>query len=217
MKCLLAILPRPHGQPAYAAAYAAGAPGGTLLPTRVLSNSSMLQLLGIGEASADLLLSVVPDESVETIVAALQAYVAGARLKAHLLLSVPVCTFSRAAGAAAEPSIQETAMPAETAPAPYQLIVAIVNKGYAEDAMAAARGVGAMGGTVLAARGTAKPGDAEFFGVPLVPEKDQLLMLAPTADAPAILSALQALPCFAEKGAGVVFTLPATSFAPLGR
>lgn len=217
MKCLLALFPRPHGQPAYAAAYAAGATGGTLLPTRVLARSAFKQLLGLGGESADLLLSVVADEAAGTVAAALEAYVAGARLESHLLLSIPVSTFARAASPAAGASTQETAMNAEIANAPYQLIVAIVNKGYAEDAMAAARGVGAMGGTVLAARGTAKPGDAEFFGVPLVPEKDQLLMLAPTADAPAILSALQALPCFAEKGAGVVFTLPATSFAPLGR
>ena len=83
--------------------------------------------------------------------------------------------------------------------------------------MAAARAAGATGGTLLAARGTAKPGDAEFFGVPLVPEKEQLLILTTAEIAPAVVAAIQALPCFAQKGSGVLFTLAATSFTPLGK
>ncbi|UKI53602.1 MAG: hypothetical protein L6V86_00540 [Treponema sp.] len=60
----------------------------------------------------------------------------------------------------------------------HQLITIIVNKGYADDAMAAARNAGATGGTILSARGTARPGDETFFGVEIVPEKDMLLVLA---------------------------------------
>lgn len=223
MNCLLAILPRTHGQPAYAAATAAGAPGGTILPTRVLSSSAILQLLGLGDTSADLLLTVVPDEQTANIATAINAYAAGARLRSSLLLAIPVLSFSRAAAPAVPLPQENPAMsdaPAPATPAtdlPYRLIVAILNKGYAEDAMAAARHAGATGGTVLSARGTAKPGDAEFFGVPLVPEKDQLLILAPAAQAQSILDAIQALPCFAQKGSGVLFALPAMSFTPLGR
>lgn len=220
MNCLLAILPRTHGQPAYAAATAAGAPGGTLLPTRVLASSAILQLLGLGEISADLLLTVVPDDKTAHVATAINAYAAGAHLRSSLLLAIPALDFRRSAAPAAPQPQENPAMTPDPAPAadlPYRLIVAILNKGYAEDAMAAARKAGASGGTVLAARGTAKPGDAEFFGVPLVPEKDQLLILAPSAQAPAILEAIQALPCFAQKGSGILFALPATSFTPLGR
>ena len=98
----------------------------------------------------------------------------------------------------------------------HRLVVAIVNKGYAEDAMAAARKAGARGGTVLSAHGTAKPDDATFFGVPIVPEKDVLLVLVPAGTADAVVDAVRDLPCLREKGSGIVFCAPVERFAPLG-
>ncbi len=99
----------------------------------------------------------------------------------------------------------------------YRLVHVIVNKGYAEDAMAAARKAGAGGGTILHARGTAREDDAKFFGVPIVPEKDTLLILVPTEKASAVFDAIRSLPCLAEKGSGIVFTLPVSDFSVLGR
>ena len=98
----------------------------------------------------------------------------------------------------------------------HRLVVAIVNKGYAEDAMAAARKAGAGGGTVLSAHGTAKPDDATFFGVPIVPEKDTLLILVPEEKADAVFDAIRDLPCLQEKGSGIAFCAPVERFAPLG-
>jgi hypothetical protein len=46
----------------------------------------------------------------------------------------------------------------------YQMINVIVNKGYAEDAMSAARKAGAGGGTIIGARGTAKEDDEARAG-----------------------------------------------------
>ena len=82
--------------------------------------------------------------------------------------------------------------------------------------MAAARGAGARGGTVLSAHGTAKPDDATFFGVPIVPEKDVLLVLVPAETADAVVDAVRDLPCLKDKGSGIVFCAPVERFAPLG-
>ena len=97
-----------------------------------------------------------------------------------------------------------------------ELVGIVVNKGYAEDAMAAARKAGAGGGTVVPARGTAKPDDETFFGVKLVPEKELLLVLADSSLADAVVDAVRALPCFAEKGSGIAFRVPVRDFAALG-
>ena len=140
MNCLLAIVPRPHGQHAYEAAYAAGAPGGTLLPARVLATSSILQLLGLGDTSADLLVTVVPEAATAPVTAAIKAYAAGARIRAGIILSVPALRFLRAAPSPLalipdlEPASQESAMTENTpaaapVPAPDPLVVAILNKG----------------------------------------------------------------------------------------
>ena len=95
-------------------------------------------------------------------------------------------------------------------------IVAIVNKDYAEDAMAEARKAGAGGGTILQARGTAREGDAAFFGVKLVPEKEVLVIVAEMDRFRGILEAIRKSPAFAEKGSGIVFTVRAEDVSMLG-
>ncbi len=99
----------------------------------------------------------------------------------------------------------------------YQMINIIVNKGYAEDAMAAARKAGAGGGTIIGARGTAKEGDAAFFGMKIVPEKEMLMILVPAEKKAAVVEAVTALPCFAEAGSGIIFCNEAQDFTLLGK
>ena len=89
------------------------------------------------------------------------------------------------------------------------MINIIVNKGYAEDAMAAARKAGAGGGTVVLGRGTAKEGDEKFFGVEIVPEKEMLVILAEQSKAEAVVEAIQNLECFSKGGSGVAGPAPA--------
>ena len=99
----------------------------------------------------------------------------------------------------------------------YEMINIIVNKGYAEDAMAAARKAGAGGGTILSARGTAKEGDEKFFGMEIVPEKEMLIVLVPSDKKAEILDAVKALPCFEKAGSGIVFSSEVESFSVLGK
>lgn len=99
----------------------------------------------------------------------------------------------------------------------YQMINVIVNKGYAEDAMAAARKAGAGGGTIMQARGTAKEGDVKFLGSEIVPEKDMLVMLVPAEKKEQIVKAITDLKCFQNTGAGIVFCNDVKDFTVLGK
>ena len=99
----------------------------------------------------------------------------------------------------------------------HQMINVIVNKGYAEDAMAAARKAGASGGTIIGARGTAKEGDAQFFGMNIVPEKDMLMILVPTEKKDDIIKAISELSCLSEAGSGIIFCNNANDFTLLGK
>ena len=47
----------------------------------------------------------------------------------------------------------------------HEVIFAIVNSGYAEEAMDVARAQGVRGGTILNARGVAREDAAAFFGI----------------------------------------------------
>lgn len=99
----------------------------------------------------------------------------------------------------------------------HQMITIIVNKGFADDAMAAARKAGAGGGTIMNARGTAKPGDETFFGMEIVPEKDMIMIVAENSKVQAILDAVRELPCLAQPGSGIAFACPAENFTVLGK
>ena len=103
-----------------------------------------------------------------------------------------------------------------TASAAYELISVIVNNGGADQVMDAAREAGATGGTVIHARGTARPEDAPFFGITIVPEKELVLILCPAGDTARIMERITTEFSSAERGAGIIFRMPVSSFETLG-
>ena len=102
-------------------------------------------------------------------------------------------------------------------PSTHVLISFILNKGTADDAMAAARKAGASGGTILNAQGTGKEDDVKFFGISLVPEKEMLITIVPQDKASGVIEAVKSVPSLAEPGAGIAFTMDILDFAPLGK
>ena len=57
----------------------------------------------------------------------------------------------------------------------HDLILTIVERGYADDVMDAAKAAGARGGTILHARGTGSKEAEKFFGIIVQPEKELIL------------------------------------------
>ena len=97
------------------------------------------------------------------------------------------------------------------------MITVIVNKGYADDVMAAARSAGAGGGTVVNARGTARETDARFFGMHIVPEKDMLIMVVPADKKKAVINAIENVKCLKEPGMGIAYSSAVEDFTTLGK
>lgn len=59
----------------------------------------------------------------------------------------------------------------------FQVIFCIVNAGFSDEAMAAAREAGAKGGTIIHARGTANINAEKIFGISVQPEKEIVMIL----------------------------------------
>ena len=57
----------------------------------------------------------------------------------------------------------------------YQMVVCIVNAGYTEVVMDAARSAGARGGTVIHGRGTASGEAEKIFQIVVQPDKDIII------------------------------------------
>ena len=90
----------------------------------------------------------------------------------------------------------------------HECIVCIVNSGYSETVMEAAREAGAGGGTVLGARGTATKDAEKFFGITVHPEKEMVMILVDNEKRDAVLHALYKNVGLETKGQGIAFSLP---------
>jgi len=99
----------------------------------------------------------------------------------------------------------------------YELIVVILNEGYADFVMDAARNAGATGGTVFHAKGTGRAKTEKFYGVSLAEEKDMIYILAATGKKSAIMKEITK-ECGTETKAGAVcFSLPVSEVAGIRR
>lgn len=90
----------------------------------------------------------------------------------------------------------------------YQLVVCIVNSGFADAVMDAAREAGAGGGTILAGRGTANKEAERFFGITVQPEKDMVMIVVPASIKDAVMHALYKAVGLTTPGQGIAFALP---------
>ena len=216
-KLLIGIVPHNSGELIADAAKSAGAGGGTIAMGRGTASNGVLQLLGLGDTSKDIVYIIIKNSIKQAVY---DAIIKASEKKAHfgVMFTLDTPGFIRA-GHLAESDVSEKSEGEENMKAEnnYQMINVIVNKGYAEDAMAAARKAGAGGGTIIGARGTAKEGDAAFFGMKIVPEKEMLMILVPAEKKSAIVEAITALHCFAEAGSGIIFCNEAQDFTVLGK
>ena len=97
----------------------------------------------------------------------------------------------------------------------HEVIFAIVDSGYAEEAMAVARENGARGGTILNARGVVREEAAAFFGITLHAEKEILMMVVEKDVRDQIFNALYKEMDMAKKAKGIAFALPVSDVAGL--
>lgn len=90
----------------------------------------------------------------------------------------------------------------------HELIICIVNNGFSDTVMDAAKDAGARGGTVLNARGTANKEAESFFHIAIQPEKEVVMILVPLNVKDAVLHALYEKAGLNTMGQGIAFSLP---------
>lgn len=213
-KLIVTVVPQYEGELIVNAARDACCPGGTVLRGRETSENGLVQLLGFGDVTKDITYNIVASSDAMTVIDAINKVTEDKKKKFGILFSMDVGEFFKAGtncGCSAEKG--EKTMSESN----YQMINVIVNKGYAEDAMSAARKAGAGGGTIINARGTAKEGDEKFFGTEIVPEKDMLIILVPSEKKDDIVKAIMDLKCFQKPGTGIVFCNGVQDFRVLGK
>ena len=97
----------------------------------------------------------------------------------------------------------------------HEVIFCIVNAGFSDEVMEAARAYGARGGTVIRARGTANPEAEKTFGVTIEPEKETVMILVEASLRDDILHALYRAVGLKTPGQGIAFSMPVDSVVGL--
>ena len=92
--------------------------------------------------------------------------------------------------------------------AKFQLLVCIVNAGFSQNVMEAARAAGARGGTIIRGRGSANPEAEEFFNISIQPDKEVILILVTNEIKDAVMTAVFKNSGLSTDGQGIAFSLP---------
>jgi len=90
----------------------------------------------------------------------------------------------------------------------HEVIFCIVNTGFSETVMEAAKDAGARGGTILNARGTANKEAESFFHIAIQPEKEIVMILVDSKIKDGVLHALYQKAGLDTMGQGIAFSLP---------
>lgn len=91
---------------------------------------------------------------------------------------------------------------------PYNLIMTIVNRGFADQVVDAAREEGARGGAVFYARGTGIQDLEKFFAISIQPEKEIVLTIVKKGSTQRVMSRIIDMSGLTTEARGLCFALP---------
>lgn len=209
-KLITAVVPHNKCDIISDAAQKAGSWGGTVLTSRGISANKFLDFIGLGESSLDIVMILTESEKSNTIFSAIIDSVSNEKKNFGIIYTTNAGQLLKVGNITGD-------KPVMNGNTKQQLITVILNKGFADDAMAAARSAGAGGGTVLNARGTAKENDEKFFGVHIVPEKEMLQIVVSEDKKDNVINAIKKLPCLSQPGSGICFCSEIEDFSILGK
>lgn len=92
----------------------------------------------------------------------------------------------------------------------YNLIVTVVNRGFADQVIEASKEAGARGGTVIYARGTGVHEMEKFLNISIQPEKEMILTIVKKSDVKSVTQAIIKSAGLKTEGRGVSFAMPIT-------
>lgn len=90
----------------------------------------------------------------------------------------------------------------------FSMIMAIINQGFSEEVMEAARPMGATGGSVFHCRRSGSDEATQFWGITVQPEREIVVILAKKSDKLGIMKAIGEKCGMNSEAQGIVFSMP---------
>lgn len=191
------------------------------------ASSEILDLLGIGSSEKAVVLCIERKSMVPNLVKGVRKRLGRKSTGAGIAFTIPLSSISNPAFQVFKESIQknfalfpvkgadrveEEAM--VRAPITNDLIISIIDQGYSDEFMSAAREAGARGGTIINARGFIHQG-LKFFGVSVQEEREIILMVTSREKKNDIMQAVSKDYGITSKAGGLIFSCPVDSIMNL--
>lgn len=175
------------------------------------ARTEMLDLLGLGETQKDTVISFVPEYSVCPLLERLAERMSMRYPGKGISFTVPVGSVSgkmyRALTECSQPK-EERIGSVMACEGKYELVVALINRGYTDLVMEAARQVGAPGGTVLNTRGIGSEDVEQFLGISIQAEKEIVFLVVPSEKRQDVMQAISHEAGLKTPAKGIVLSLP---------
>ena len=182
------------------------------------ASSDMMDILGLGSIDKDVLVSLLPKDFADKMLLklrkALKIGTPGSGIAFTMPLSGANNVLLHILGEAARDSERKdgTGM-TETKCA---MIAVVVNQGYSEEVMNAARAAGAGGGTVLHSRRIGDEKALSFWGISVQEEKEIILVIASAEDKLKIMKTISESCGIRSEAKGLVLSMPIDTVIGLG-
>ncbi|WP_318709742.1 hypothetical protein [Candidatus Acetatifactor stercoripullorum] len=146
---------------------------------RGTASSDLLDVLGIGSAEKDILISITSGERSQRLLRRLDDGLESDIYGSGIVFDMPLTGLNSLIAtvllSGQESGNGGTQMEAKT---DYSLILVSVNQGHTDDVMDTARQAGARGGTVIRARWAGPEDTSQFYGISLQSEKEIIAIVA---------------------------------------
>lgn len=180
-----------------------------------LDSSEMMDMLGFGNVTRIISLGLITKPRADNILSRLKTKLKFGIHNDGMAFTTAISSVSATAMKIADGTIKEELLKeVETDTkqvaknSDYSLIISIINQGYSEDVMDAAREVGAPIGTVLHARQMGGEAALNFLGLPLQEERDLVFIIAKREEKVRIMQAIGEKCGIHSKAHGISMSTP---------
>ncbi len=185
------------------------------------ARTAVLDYLGLGDTSRRVIFSLIPDSAERAILEGIQKEMELYLVGKGICFTLPLTGVSSIvangllkAAPKDKTSGRESGMNEETRR--YDLIIAAMESGFADEAMNAARAAGAAGGTLIHATTLNNRKAEQLIGITLQQETEILMILTKREGKLSIMRAIQEAAGLKTDAGGVLFSLPVDNLIGVG-
>jgi len=178
------------------------------------ASSEIMDMLGLGGIEKNILMSMMPKQFADKMLKKLLKKLHLGMPNSGIAFTVPLSSGSaqlvkmiEILQSGEEQTVSERDE-IEMAESGYSMIMAIVNQGFSEEVMDAAKPVGATGGTVFHSRRVGNEEKMKLWGISVQQEREVVLILARKEDKLNIMQAIGRKCGVKSKAQGIVLSLP---------